>query len=153
MNAFFSVANPLQVLLRNSSSADLVGNGVSERVLGAGEILGGKQVTEVLDVDAQGIDMAVALKFDDGSTGVYAALGSPVTDVPLQIETPIFVEGQMRFSFATVPGARYNLEFKGVLSDVSWAVKQTLNGDGTTQTLSVTAPGGSGFFRLVQIAP
>lgn len=153
VNAFFSVANPLQVLLRNSSSADLVGNGVSERVLGAGEILGGKQVTEVLDVDAQGIDMAVALKFDDGSTGVYAALGSPVTDVPLQIETPIFVEGQMRFSFATVPGARYNLEFKGVLSDVSWAVKQTLNGDGTTQTLSVTAPGGSGFFRLVQIAP
>ena len=47
------------------------------------------------------------------------------------------------FSFDTVPGLNYLVQFKDSLDDLSWQTEQSVPGDGTRKTVthSVSAPG------------
>jgi hypothetical protein len=153
VTAQFSAASPLQAYLRNPPNLELVGNGLSDRVLGVGETLDGKKVSGVLDVDSQGNDLVVTLEFEDASTAVYAALGAPVSTVPLVLNSPVFVQGAMQFTLATRAGVQYGVEFKTSFGDPAWTPWRTINGDGNPQTVSISTSTTAAFFRVVELAP
>jgi len=61
----------------------------------------------------------------------------------------INVGGEFRFSFATVAGVTYTVQFKDSLDDPVWQPLQTVNGNGLMQTITnLTTTPGQRFFRL-----
>ncbi|HET7626252.1 MAG TPA: trypsin-like peptidase domain-containing protein [Verrucomicrobiae bacterium] len=53
------------------------------------------------------------------------------------------------FSFATLPGTGYAVEFKNALTDLNWQTLETLTGDGTIKTITNSASGAQRYFRVL----
>ena len=99
----------------------------------------------------QALATNLVLQADDGNG--HAGLSNPfeVGGSRPVISPPIPGSGgQFSFSFATVPGLSYILEFKTTLEDPIWTPAQTIPGDGTVQTATDSpAPGTTQrFYRL-----
>jgi hypothetical protein len=53
------------------------------------------------------------------------------------------------FSFQTMPGKPYRVQFKNYLTDPAWMLVQPLTGDGTVQTITDPVVGPQRFYRIV----
>jgi PKD repeat protein/subtilisin family serine protease len=80
---------------------------------------------------------------DTTNTVTGLAFGTPV-----MLDT-ILTGGEFRFSFATVAGVTYTVQFKDSLDDPIWQPLQTVTGDGLMQTITnLTATPAQRFYRL-----
>ncbi|PYM10804.1 MAG: hypothetical protein DME18_15560 [Verrucomicrobia bacterium] len=68
---------------------------------------------------------------DSSSVKAYMSRVSPVTNP--QILNPTVVTGNFQFSYATVAGRSYFVEYKDSLSNVSWQSRPAIDGDGSTK--------------------
>ena len=79
---------------------------------------------------------------------LYGRNGGGASPGGVTMGPPSFVAGQISFTVPTVAGKTYEVQFKSSISDATWAVKETLIGDGTVKTVTVGASGQSGFVQL-----
>lgn len=73
---------------------------------------------------------------------------------PLHLETPHMLNGNLVFQIPTQPGRTYAVQFIGALAGTAgptadWTTRQTLTGDGTSQTVSLGTTGSVGFYRVM----
>lgn len=133
-------------------------DGVSEVVLG-GFINGqppqldGRQISSMSIVDGHGDDVAFMVHFTDGSRGIYAAIGAVSAPITLTLGQPTVASGVLRFSFPTVTGHSYNIEFKAALTDANWSPRTTLAGTGADLEFSEAISGGTGYYRVSVTTP
>jgi hypothetical protein len=154
VSAQFAAAGGQAVILRGGDQFIRIVEGFSERILGHGDVLDGRTVSEVRDVSAHGDDVAVWVGFSDGSRAIYAATGTGAAPLPpLQLGVPTLVEKALTFSLPTVAGTTYQVEVRSDLLSGSWSVLRSITGDGSTQTVNVGTDGSAGFVRVVAGQP
>lgn len=108
----------------------------------------GKVWTGFRMVDAQGDDVALHLRFEDFSEGIYAALGggSAPPKAPT-LAQPVVAKGRITLRFASTASANYRIEFKGALTDTTWRTQADLKGTGADLEYSETTAT-AGFYRV-----
>lgn len=154
VSAQFAAADGQTVILRNADQCTRITEGYSERLLGQGDTLDGRTVSEVRDVSTHGDDVAVWVGFTDGTRAIYAATGgATVPHPPLVIGVPTLVDHALTFSLQTLAGTTYRVEVRSNLIDGSWTVLRSIVGDGTQQTISVGTDGAVGFVRVATGLP
>jgi PKD repeat protein len=80
---------------------------------------------------------------DSTNTVTGLAFGTPV------VLNPVIAGEEFRFSFATVAGVNYTVQFKDALDDPVWQTLQSVAGDGLMQTITnLTATPAQRFYRL-----
>ena len=84
------------------------------------------------------------------SRAANAASRFSVGGAELRLLGPELVSGQFRWSFATEAGRTYDVEFNDHLGTANWQVLQTINGDGSVKSFSVSPDQGARFFRLAR---
>ncbi|MBI3416709.1 MAG: immunoglobulin domain-containing protein [Verrucomicrobia bacterium] len=134
-----------------STVVRLVINGAAEEILPQSSQIDCRQVRTVWQIDAQGDDVAIGVDFADGSTGIFASLGS-AAPAGLQLSAPTFANGQFQFTLPTQSGRTYQIQFKAALGDIAWSIVQNISGDGSTRTLNFAATGRAGFYRVVELS-
>ena len=73
--------------------------------------------------------------------GAFALLSPPRTGPGTRIQTGF------TFSFATLPGSQYLVQYKDSLNDVTWQPLTTVNGDGTVKSLTNNTTSAQRFYR------
>ena len=63
---------------------------------------------------------------------------------------PERIGSQFRWSFATQAGQTYDVEYKDDLNTTNWQVLQTISGDGTVKSFTVSATGAARFYRVAR---
>ena len=122
-------------------------NGSADEILAASAQIDCRQVRSVWQVDAQGGDVVIGVDFTDGSTGVFANLGS-TAPAGLQLGAAVLANNQLQFTFPTEAGKTYEVQFKSTLNTAIWNIMQIIAGDGSVKPLSFAANGQSGFYRV-----
>jgi hypothetical protein len=150
VSAQFSASTPITIYQRYVQSLQSMSPVSSEQILGPGHLLGTQILSEVLDVVSQGTDVAIVARLSDGTTGVFAAVGTPPSNTPIVLGAPAFSQGKLSFQLQTRAGITYQVEFKSTFTDPSWTVQQTVIGDGSSRTVTVDTAGTAGFCRVVQ---
>lgn len=154
VTAQFAAADGRTVILRNADQVTRVTEGYSERILGQGDVLDGRTLSDVRDVSAHGDDVAVWVGFTDGSRAIYAAMGDGAAPLaPIQLNLPTLVDKALAFSLSTQAGMTYQVEVRTDLGAGSWTALRTIVGDGSVQTVSVGTDGVAGFVRVVTVQP
>jgi hypothetical protein len=150
VTAQFAAADGRTVILRNFDQVTRISEGFSERILGHGDILDGRTVSEIRDVSAHGDDVGVWVGFTDGSKALYAAVGGATTPLaPPQLGVPTLVDQALTFALPTQAGTTYRVEIRTDLGAGSWTEFRTIVGDGSVQTVGVGTDGTAGYVRIV----
>jgi hypothetical protein len=110
----------------------------------------GKALAGITMVDGHGEDVALLLRLEDGTQGIYAAIGTRIQPpAPLVLATPTLANGMVSLRFPSVLNQSYRIEFIGSLTDTNWALRAELKGNGAE--LQFQEPlSASGFYRVIQ---
>ena len=79
-----------------------------------------------------------------------AASRFTVGGAELRLLGPERIGSQFRWSFATQAGQTYDVEYKDDLNTTNWQVLQTISGDGTVKSFTVSATGAARFYRVAR---
>jgi hypothetical protein len=139
----------------NPATATFGTDGLMETVLlpvnfetGSPVLLDGREWDRSDLVAAHGDDVAYLVHFVGGGFAIYAAAGTTTQPITLDLSLPHVGEGNVRFSFPTLAGRSYRIDFKASLSSADWTVRTTLEGTGATLEFSEAIANG-GFYRAV----
>lgn len=117
---------------------------------GSAVLLDGREWDRSDLVAAHGDDVAYMVHFVGGGFAIYAAVGTTGQPVTLDLGLPQIGGGNIRFSFPTLNGRSYRVDFKASLSTADWSARTTLAGTGSAVEFSETIANG-GFYRVVII--
>ena len=74
-----------------------------------------------------------------------------VATVTLQILKPTVSGGNFQFTYPTVAGRKYSVEFKNSLSDATWQAQPAIDGDGSVKSFGAPVSGASARFYRVRV--
>jgi subtilisin family serine protease len=97
----------------------------------------------LFECNAGGLTNGLQLTYQQGCSDGGGACAIPV------ISSPFLSGTALTFSFETVPGKTYLVQYKASLDDTNWQVLQTIPGDGSVKTVTnSTTSASQRYFRL-----
>ena len=89
------------------------------------------------------------VRVNDGTTSVTSSPPAFLTmAVSPTLSTPVLLDAELAYSFATEAGPSYVVEFKSSLTNVAWTPFQTNVGNGSPISVTNMLTGSEGYFRV-----
>ena len=97
---------------------------------------------------------AVPGEYGEVDNLVIKVAPEPRVALPVRLLSPAYSGSTFSFSFASLAGINYLVQYNDTLTSASWTTLSTNVGDGTTQTVIHTnPPGGALFYRVESRLP